>query len=81
MQEPLLQLGAEFGAAAVRAIGAVCAAALGIVVELNGLQTLDANVGVVGVWMTVLGCLLLVIGYILANDAIDLVRAQRQPTN
>ncbi|EMA45015.1 hypothetical protein [Halococcus saccharolyticus] len=81
MKETLLQLGTEFGAAAVRAIGAVCAAALGVVVELNGLQTLDTGVGIVGVWMTALGCLLLVIGYVLASDAIDLLRAKRQPTN
>lgn len=81
MQETLFELGTEFGAAAVRAIGAVCATALGVVVEMNGLQTLDTSVGVVGVWMTALGCLLLGIAYVLASDAIDLVRATRQPAN
>ncbi|PSQ64847.1 MAG: hypothetical protein BRD24_09130 [Halobacteriales archaeon SW_9_67_24] len=75
MQETLLELGTEFGAAAVRAVGALGATAIGVVLELNGLQALGTNVDVVGVWMTALGGLLLVVGYVLASDALDLVRA------
>lgn len=75
MQETLLELGTEFGAAAVRAVGALGATAIGVVLELNGLRALGTNVGVVGVWMTALGGLLLVVGYVLASDALDLVRA------
>ena len=74
MQETLLELGTEFGAAAVRAVGALGATAIGVVLELNGLRALGTNVGV-GVWMTALGGLLLVVGYVLASDALDLVRA------
>ncbi|WP_049900131.1 hypothetical protein [Halococcus agarilyticus] len=78
MQETLLELGTEFGAAAVRAIGALCAAAIGVVVELNGLQALGTSGDIVGVWMTALGSLLLIVGYVLASDAIGLVRSTRR---
>ena len=80
MQETVLELGPELGAAVVRAIGALCAAAIGVVVELNGLRALGANVDVVGVRMTALGGLLLVVGYVLASDAIDLVRSAHSPS-
>lgn len=81
MLETFLEFGAEFGAAAVRAVGALCATSLGVVIEMNGLQTLNTSVGVTGAWMAALGCLLLIVGYVLATDAIDLVQATRQPAN
>ena len=75
MYETAMELAGEFGAAAVRAVGAVLAAAAGAMVELNGIETLGAGgEGMVGLWMAVLGGVLLLVGFVLAHEAVEQVR-------
>lgn len=74
MYETLVELLAEFGSGAVRAVGAVCAAVAGVFVELNGIQTLGTGEQLIGAWMAFFGVLLLVVGYVLARDAVGLLR-------
>jgi hypothetical protein len=78
MVETVFELATEFGSAAVRAVGAALAAIAGAFVELNGIETLGSGEGMIGLWMAVLGGVLLITGYVLARDAIDLFR---QPAN
>jgi hypothetical protein len=78
MDETAMELVGEFGSAAVRAVGAVLAAVAGAMVELNGIETLGAGGGMIGVWMAVLGGVLLIAGYVLARDTVALLR---QPAN
>jgi hypothetical protein len=74
MVETVFELATEFGSAAVRAVGATLAAVAGALVELNGIETLGAGEGMIGLWMAVLGGVLLIVGYVLARDAIGLFR-------
>lgn len=78
MYETLVEMGAEFSSVVVRAVGAVCAASAGAIVEMNGIQTLGAGEPVIGLWMTLLGCLLLVVSYVFASETLQLLR---QPTD
>jgi hypothetical protein len=78
MDDTVFELVAEFGSALVRAVGAALAAVAGALVELNGIETLGSGEGMIGLWMAVLGSVLLITGYVLARDAIDLFR---QPAN
>lgn len=74
MYESLAETVVELGSIAIRAVGAFCAAAAGIFVEMNGIQTLGTGEQIIGLWMALLGCLLLVVGYVLARDAVGLFR-------
>lgn len=74
MNDTVFELATEFGSAAVRAVGAALAAIAGAFVELNGIETLGAGEGMIGLWMAVLGGVLLIAGYVLARDAISLFR-------
>jgi drug/metabolite transporter (DMT)-like permease len=78
MNEALVEMAAEFGSTAIRAVGALCATVAGVFVEMNGIQTLGTGEQVIGLWMALLGCLLLVVGYVLANETLQLLR---QPAN
>lgn len=78
MIEPVLEIAAEFGSAAVRAVGATLAAVAGAFVELNGIETLGAGEQMIGLWMAVFGGVLLVAGFVLAREAVGLYR---QPAN
>lgn len=74
MYETLIEVATELGPAVVRAVGAVCAAGAGIFVEMNGIQTLGTGEQVIGVWMALLGLLLLGVGYVLAGETVDSFR-------
>ena len=74
MYETLAELLTEFGSGAVRAVGAVCATVAGIFVEMNGIRTLGTGEQLIGVWMAFFGILLLVVGYVLARDALERLR-------
>ena len=78
MDETLVEMGEEFSSIAIRAGGAVCAAIAGAFVELSGVQTLGAGEQVIGLWMALLGCVLLVVSYVLADETLQLLR---QPTD
>ena len=75
MIEPVLEVATEFGSAAVRAVGATLAAVAGAFVELNGIETLGAGEQTIGLWMAVLGGVLLLVGFVLAREAVGLYRA------
>jgi branched-subunit amino acid ABC-type transport system permease component len=74
MDDTVFELVAEFGSALVRAVGAALAAVAGALVELNGIETLGSGERMIGLWMAVLGGVLLITGYVLARDAIGLFR-------
>ncbi|WP_256686404.1 hypothetical protein [Halococcus qingdaonensis] len=78
MIEPVLELVAEFGSAAMRAVGATLAAVAGVFLELNGIETLGAGEQTIGLWMAVFGGVLLIAGFVLAREAVGLYR---QPAN
>ncbi|HET7322718.1 MAG TPA: hypothetical protein VFJ06_00110 [Halococcus sp.] len=78
MYDTLFEMGVEFGSTAIRALGALGAAIAGVFVEMNGIHTLGTGGQIIGLWMALFGCLLLVVGYVLARDAVELFR---QPTN
>lgn len=72
--DALIELGTEAGPVVVRAVGAVVAAVAGAIVELNGIRALGTGVDATGLWMAFVGCLLLVVCYILATETIAHVR-------
>lgn len=72
--DALIELATEAGPVVVRAVGAVVTAVAGTVVELNGIRTLGTGGGITGLWMAFVGCLLLVVCYVLASETIAHVR-------
>ena len=70
MYETLAEAATELGAVAARALGALGAAVAGFLLEVNSLQTLGTGESIIGIWMAVLGCVLLLVGYVLAGDAV-----------
>lgn len=75
MYETAMELVAEFGSTAVRAVGAAVAAVAGVAVELNGVETLGAGEQTIGLWMAALGGVLLIAGFVLAREAVGQVRS------
>ena len=72
--DALIELVTEAGPGGVRVVGAVVAAVSGVLVEMNGIQTLGTGEYLIGAWMAFVGCLLLVVCYVLATQTLSHVR-------